>query len=39
MSTSKFTPLEPIYFLDEEWKHHEKVPGLPDGISIKRILD
>lgn len=33
MSNSKFTPLEPIYFLDEEWKHHEKVPGLPDGIS------
>ncbi|MCK4760266.1 MAG: hypothetical protein KAT69_09450 [Candidatus Aminicenantes bacterium] len=33
MSNSKFTPLEPRYFLDEEWKYHEKVPGLPDGIS------
>lgn len=33
MNNSKFTPLEPRYFLDEDWKHREKVPDLPDGIS------
>ena len=33
MSNSEIIPLIPRYFLDKEWKHHEKVPGLPDGIS------
>ena len=33
MSNLKFTPLEPIYFLDEDLKNREKVPGLPEGIS------
>lgn len=26
-------PLEPRYFLDEDWKHREGLSGLPDGIS------
>jgi len=29
----KYTPLEPRYFLDENWKHREGLSGLPDGIS------
>ncbi len=26
-------PLEPRYFLDEDWKHRKGMSGLPDGIS------
>jgi len=33
MSNLKFTPLEPVYFLDEKLKNREKVQDLPDGIS------
>jgi len=34
MSNYKFTPLEPIYFFDEDLKNREKkMEDLPDGIS------